>query len=71
MAPRLATECPHCRAPGFGHINVERGAPCSFYGSATQTIAGDIHGCGRCSYQTRTPRNHARTDPKWCDYCNS
>ncbi|TFC03575.1 DUF6671 family protein [Cryobacterium mannosilyticum] len=70
MAQRLATECPHCWAPGFGHINVEHGLPCSLCGSATQTIAADIHGCGRCSYQTRNPRNQAHADPKWCDYCN-
>lgn len=70
MAQRLATECPRCRAPGFGHINVEHGLPCSLCGSATQAISADIHGCGRCTSQTRTPRNHAHADPKWCDHCN-
>ncbi|MBC7440960.1 MAG: hypothetical protein H7311_00255 [Ramlibacter sp.] len=70
MAQRLATECPDCRAPGFGHINVEHGVPCSFCGSATQAVAADIQGCGRCGHQTRTPRNHAHADPEWCDHCN-
>ncbi|TFC89598.1 hypothetical protein E3T28_00360 [Cryobacterium sinapicolor] len=70
MAQRLATECPRCRAPGFGHTNVEHGLPCSSCGSATQVIAADIHGCGRCTHQTRTPRRHAHADPEWCDHCN-
>ncbi|WP_370448421.1 DUF6671 family protein [Cryobacterium sp. TMT2-18-3] len=67
MAQRLSTECPACRAPGFGHVHVEHGLPCTFCGSATQAIAADIHGCGRCTHQIRTPRNHALAAPEWCD----
>ncbi|TFB59109.1 DUF6671 family protein [Cryobacterium sp. Sr3] len=70
MAQRLSTECPASRAPGFGHVNVEHGLPCSFCGSATQAITADIHGCGRCTHQIRPPRNHALAAPEWCDYCN-
>ncbi|WP_130178660.1 DUF6671 family protein [Cryobacterium sp. SO1] len=70
MAQRLATECAHCRAPGFGHINVEHGLLCSGCGSATQAIAADIHGCGRCTYKARVPRDQAHADPEWCDHCN-
>ncbi|MBB5643409.1 DUF6671 family protein [Cryobacterium roopkundense] len=70
MAQRLATECPRCRAPGFGHTNVELGLPCSLCGTATRAIAADINGCGRCAHHTRTPRNHTHADPGGCDHCN-
>jgi len=70
MANRLATECPNCRTPGFGQVDVEHGLPCSHCGAATQVIAADIHGCGKCPHQTRSPRPQTRADPTCCDYCN-
>lgn len=70
MARRLFTGCPHCQTPGFGQIDVEHGMPCSTCESATQLIAADIHGCGRCDHRIRIPRKDTRADPRWCDYCN-
>lgn len=70
MARRLDSPCPHCQAPGFGHVDVELGTPCSLCGSATAVIAADIHGCGRCEHHTRIPREHTTADPRWCDDCN-
>lgn len=70
MARRLARPCPHCRAPGFGNVAIERGVPCASCDAATQAIAADIQGCGRCSYRTRTPRGPAQANPEVCEYCN-
>lgn len=70
MARRLATTCAHCQAPGFGQVDVARGVPCAVCRSATQLIAADIHGCGRCSHVIRIPRDLIAADPQWCDFCN-
>lgn len=70
MARRLATPCPLCQVPGFGQVDIERGVPCSDCRSATQLIAADLHGCGRCTHRTRISRGQATADPQWCDYCN-
>ncbi|QNE46232.1 hypothetical protein F1C58_04445 [Glaciihabitans sp. INWT7] len=70
MAKRLATECPQCRTPGFGKVDVEHGLPCSHCGEATQVIAADIHGCGICPHRARIARTETGADPTWCDYCN-
>lgn len=70
MARRLATACARCQSPGFGQVDVERGVPCSLCSSATQLIAADIYGCGRCDNQARMPRGQGTADPRWCDVCN-
>lgn len=70
MALRLATPCPQCETPGFGQVDVEHGVPCSQCRLPTRVIAADIHGCGRCEYRARVPRNLTVADPRWCDYCN-
>jgi hypothetical protein len=70
MARRLATECPECRAPGFGHVDVEHGVPCESCHTPTRLIAADIHGCAACTKRARIPRGQGRADPQWCDLCN-
>ena len=70
MAERLATNCPNCTTPGFGHVDVEHGVPCSLCGEATRVIAADIHGCCKCLYRSRMPRPNTSADPTWCDSCN-
>jgi len=70
MAKRLATICPHCNTPGFGQVDIEHGVPCSLCGAATQVIAADIHGCGKCLQRARISRPQKWADPTWCDSCN-
>jgi len=70
MAHRLATECPMCLTPGFGQLDVEPGVPCESCGTATNIIAADIHGCGKCPYRTRIGRPVKRAAPHWCNFCN-
>lgn len=70
MAARLATACPSCSAPGFGHVEAESGLPCSACRSATRMIAADVHGCARCPHRVRIARPETAADPRWCDHCN-
>jgi hypothetical protein len=70
MAHRLAVECPQCRTPGFGEVNVEYGVPCESCSTATNMIAADIHGCGKCTYRKRIARPTKRAPQQWCDFCN-
>ncbi|EPR77625.1 hypothetical protein ADILRU_0042 [Leifsonia rubra CMS 76R] len=70
MARRLATECPSCSTPGFGHVDVEYGVPCESCGIATNMIAADIHECGKCAYRQRVMRSVKRASPQWCNDCN-
>ncbi len=70
MAHRLATNCPACKTPGFGQVDVERGLPCRDCLLPTRTIAADIAGCGRCDFTSRAPRPDRYADPAWCDHCN-
>jgi hypothetical protein len=70
MATRLATECPSCATPGFGHVDVERGVPCADCGEPTQAVAADILGCALCPHTVRVPQAATRVDARWCDFCN-
>lgn len=70
MAQRLAAHCPSCDAPGYGRVDVERGARCRDCGSPTELVAADILGCGRCPHRERVARGTERIDPSQCPFCN-
>lgn len=50
---RIASLCPHCRSPGFGIADVERGLPCADCGAPTQLAVAEIHRCIACYYESR------------------
>lgn len=72
LARRIATPCPACGAPGFGHKGTERGLPCSACGEATPLIRNVIHGCILCPYEQSLPREDRRlaASPAECQECN-
>ena len=70
MARRLATACPACDAPGFGRVDVVRGAPCAQCGLATRGIVADVLGCAGCEERRPVARPMLPVDPRWCDHCN-
>lgn len=72
LADRLATQCPACNTPGYGTLDFERGLPCEWCETPTQSIAAEIHGCQHCQHQTHHPRPDGLTtaDPGQCDACN-
>jgi len=72
LAGRLAAQCPACRAPGWGRIDVSRGLPCELCGLPTHVIAAEVFGCVACDQRESQPRRdglvYAR--PSDCDACN-
>jgi hypothetical protein len=60
LARRLATLCPACEAPGFGHIDSRRGLPCEGCGQPTHWIDFEIDGCVACGHAASRPRKDGR-----------
>ena len=60
LARRLATLCPACDAPGFGHIDSRRGLPCEGCGEPTHWIDFEIDGCAACGHAASRPRKDGR-----------
>jgi len=60
LARRLATLCPDCEAPGFGHIDSRRGLPCEGCGEPTHWIDFEIDGCAACGHAVARPRKDGR-----------
>ena len=60
LARRLATLCPGCAAPGFGHIDSRRGLPCEGCGEPTHWIDFEIDGCAACGHAVARPRKDGR-----------
>lgn len=60
LARRLATLCPKCKAPGFGHLMSPRGLPCENCGEPTHWIDFEIDGCASCGHAIARPRKDGR-----------
>lgn len=60
LARRLATLCPKCKAPGFGHMMSPRGLPCESCGEPTHWIDFEIDGCSCCGHAVARPRKDGR-----------
>jgi hypothetical protein len=60
LAKRLATLCPKCGAPGFGHLQSRRGLPCEDCGAPTHWIDFEIDGCQSCGHAVARPRKDGR-----------
>ena len=61
LAKRLATLCPACEAPGFGHIDSRRGMACESCGQPTHWIDFEVDGCAACGHAAARPRKDGRT----------
>ncbi len=71
LAKRIATLCPECSCPGWGHIEPGRGLPCSECGTYVESaIRSDRYGCASCPAQLENSRPEQSIDPKWCPACN-
>jgi hypothetical protein len=60
LARRLATLCPRCESPGFGHIDSRRGLPCEGCRQPTHWIDFEIDGCVACGHAASRPRKDGR-----------
>lgn len=72
LARRLATLCPRCGAPGFGHMLSPRGLPCEACGEPTHWIDFEVDGCACCGHAVARPRSDGRrTAPRlFCKACH-
>lgn len=70
LARRLATPCPDCRLPGFGHLHSEPGLPCADCRTPTTETAATVLGCARCPHREHRPVQQAAASPAHCPLCN-
>ena len=72
LAKRIGSQCPDCKTPGFGIVNVARGLLCADCGAPTQLPVAEIHRCAVCVFESRKPlrQDHERASPGQCEYCN-
>ena len=66
---RLRCECPNCKMPGWGKIDVLRGLECRECGFPTEYIKEEIFGCVRCSLKQSIEKEN-KIEPQNCLYCN-
>ncbi|MCY7402549.1 MAG: hypothetical protein LH477_16630 [Nocardioides sp.] len=71
LAHRLATRCPTCNSPGFGHHESRTGAPCAWCGGPTATLLHHVYSCPTCLFSTiETLPGTDAADPGTCPECN-
>lgn len=70
LALRLASPCPACFLPGFGHLHSEPGLPCADCGTPTTETAATVLGCARCPQREHRPVSGTAAAPAYCPLCN-
>jgi hypothetical protein len=70
LAHRLATACPVCASPGYGHTTTQTGLPCADCGAPSNQARADIFSCATCLHQNSIPRPETTAEPLWCPNCN-
>ena len=70
LAHRLATACPVCASPGFGHTRTQSGLPCADCSAPSNQASADLFSCATCPHQHFVPRPEATAEPLWCPNCN-
>ncbi len=72
LADKLNSVCPDCGWYGFSVTSVERGLPCSWCGTPTNSVSNEIYTCKRCNcYQNKKfPKGIQQEDPQYCNQCN-
>lgn len=72
LARRIATECPHCGAPGFGSVAPASGLPCASCGEESIIPRGDRWRCIACEHEREEARFPLRkfAEPGECPRCN-
>ena len=72
LADKLNSICPDCGWYGFSVTSVERGLPCSWCGTPTNSVSNEIYTCNRCSCKQnkKFPQGIQQEDPQYCNQCN-
>jgi len=72
LASRLCSICSYCGWYGFAVTLVERGLPCSWCGSATDSVQSEVLSCVNCGFEQEHlfPAGKQQEDPQFCNQCN-
>jgi hypothetical protein len=72
LIQKINSVCPKCAAPGFDIVAINRGLPCEWCGTPTNSVLSYTYQCKKCSYQKEEmyPHNITKADPGTCNYCN-
>lgn len=71
LSKRLGQLCPHCRTPGWGRVDYERGALCgSCSGYVETAIRAEINGCVQCDFREVGRAILTLVEPAQCPWCN-
>ena len=72
LADKLNSTCPFCGWYGFSVTSVERGLPCSWCGTPTNSVLNEIYTCKRCDWQQNIKYSQGiqHEDPQYCNQCN-
>ena len=72
LADKLNSICPDCGWYGFSVTSVERGLPCSWCGTPTNSVSNEIYTCKRCNcnQNKKFPKGIQQEDPQYCNQCN-
>lgn len=71
LAARVLAQCPSCKSPGWGKVDIERGLPCSDCQTESEiAVRREIYGCVSC--QRREPGEQLAkfASPSQCQLCN-
>ena len=72
LVQRIATHCPSCYTPGFGHITFSGHLDCEFCDTPTKLYQQKVLNCLSCDFKSYLPRDDGLQDApqQYCPYCN-
>lgn len=71
LAIRVGTNCPSCKAPGWGKLNFERGLTCSGCGELDPAAPrAELSCCVNCDYTEIKKHLQESLNPAACQRCN-
>ena len=71
LAARVLAQCPDCKSPGWGRVDIEKGLNCSDCDTPSEfAIKRDIYGCVSCPYREPGELLAKFASPAQCLICN-
>lgn len=71
LVSRIASQCPDCKAPGWGSIEPIFGVPCQDCDEPIDTVVfADRMGCVKCDHVLVLKRSDTSAEARFCSSCN-
>ena len=71
LAARVLSQCPDCKSPGWGKVDVEKGLNCSDCDTPSEfAVKRDIYGCVSCPHREPGEQLAKFASPAQCVICN-